>query len=379
MRYLYLINISLLIGALFEGSSASAYVVRVVTGEVRSGPYYNPTITRCRRTAAWPTGTAVKWFRNLTSFPDGSNSTKALISAWSRWNSGAANINISTVGDSGGVAFDDGKNSIWFSTRDTEGFPGVAYVSYSNRCNIKEADIIFNANGPWTFFENAQHEPFKERPRNFTGVAVHEFGHALGLEHEDRYYNIMGADSSHLTRGYNSDTFYGPGEDGNNGLVALYGAASGRPDIGLTVMRYEGIDGEYSTHKFGGIRTTSGVLASSCPIDKIGGQKCYSVVKGKTYQMEVTVENNGTAGAPSSIPINIYLNSKIDLSVGSFLVTRKVTVSRDVPYETKLSFTVPATAASKTYFFVSAEYAPPSGYSDRFSKNNAAFIPIYVQ
>ena len=77
-------------------------------------------------------------------------------------------------------------------------------------------------------------------PAHLRATASHELGHALGLQHENRLYNIMGDDFSHTYANGNL-LISGRGEDASEGLVRIYGAAgSVRPDIAIYALEISG-------------------------------------------------------------------------------------------------------------------------------------------
>lgn len=89
---------------------------------------------------------------------------------------------------------------------------------------IVDSDIVFNSakvfdvhagnqNGP-----TASCLPFFGQPTDFTRVAVHELGHALGLGHEPTNSAIMNPTAS--------ECIESPQTDDTNGLRALYGGAA---------------------------------------------------------------------------------------------------------------------------------------------------------
>ena len=194
--------------------------------------------------------------RATTSFPDGSNYTAALIKAWSKWNNGASNVNLGTVRtDGGNLGIGNGHNEIWVSSDQgiLENHPAVVLTFWDyDTCQIAESDMIFDANLKWTTGNDAQKlTVYGGNYRSFEGAAMHEFGHVMGLGHEGDEFNIMGNERTHVSRNSNT-VYYGPGEDGNQGAVVLYGQGSGREDLGASHFKYDKEDANgYSQHKFG--------------------------------------------------------------------------------------------------------------------------------
>jgi len=241
----------LLFAALFNvPTGASAYSYQTFSGcWTDIGDPYNPFDNKdycCNRTApARFSGNQIKFYRSAVSFPDGNAFTDALITAWSRWNNGAGNIQFSTVrDDSGFVGLDNGYNEIWISADEAfmGGAPAFAVNQYNYKtCYYDEADMVFDATPDGNLWSTNESDTnkymFSNTPtsRAFIATALHELGHTVGLQHESRYYNIMGADTQYGTRN-GTAIYYGPGEDGNNGMAAIYGAGMGREDISISPL-----------------------------------------------------------------------------------------------------------------------------------------------
>lgn len=111
---------------------------------------------------------------------------------------------------------DDGQNTVGFRGDDC-GFAfgsttlAITYSVFSGG-TLLETDIVFNANEAWDVYDG----PLRPRVTDFTRVATHELGHALGLGHEDRVPAIMSSLANDLTL---------PQKDDLDGVAALYGAS----------------------------------------------------------------------------------------------------------------------------------------------------------
>jgi len=102
----------------------------------------------------------------------------------------------------------------------------ITYTYYDNLGQRIESDIVFNANKSWNVFGGSWAEV-----NDFRRVAVHELGHALGLDHDERFAAIMNSAYS--------ESIETPQTDDINGLRALYGVGSEiRASVGAFVTRF---------------------------------------------------------------------------------------------------------------------------------------------
>lgn len=251
----------------------------------------------------------------------------------------------------------------------------------SNTCTVVAHDIRFG-NQNWVTGEDSDHAPYDPSPptggRSILGTAVHEGGHCIGIGHEDDVYNMMGDDRTHVTRN-STTTYYGPGEDLSNATIARWGKRSTTDayrDVGLTVMRWSGSDGTYSSHDFGVMRDS---LGNTLPTDgSFAGQPAYEVVAGETVQMELVVENNGEKNT-ESFSIGFYLSTNAFISTSDTLLSEDTgyVQTRNVPYEALEPVTIPIDTPPGNYFL--GAYADHDNVIPEVtSANNIAYYPIVV-
>lgn len=110
---------------------------------------------------------------------------------------------------------DDEKNGVEFAASDCDDDWGqntlaVTHIWYVGN-TIVETDIVFNANLNWDVYSG----PWSYSSNDFSRIAIHELGHALGLDHED-----SGVDT--IMASYAGD-IYLPQEDDVAGVTAIYG------------------------------------------------------------------------------------------------------------------------------------------------------------
>ncbi|MCX8050041.1 MAG: M10 family metallopeptidase domain-containing protein [Methylohalobius sp.] len=156
--------------------------------------------------------------RGQTTSPSGISWNQAFETAMQRWNERTVFRFHSQRGQADPCR-DDGKNTVGFR-RDDCGFAfgrttlAITYSSYS-RGTLLETDIVFNDNEPWDTYDG----PLRFDATDFTRVATHELGHALGLGHEDQIPAIMSSSVDDLIL---------PQKDDIEGVTALYG---GQPPL----------------------------------------------------------------------------------------------------------------------------------------------------
>ena len=349
-------------------------------------------VSQVAEAAAWRTcdGKKIKWSGNSAtvrasnvSFASGSSYTSALQTVISRVNDNPSKFNFSLVTGDTSVGKNNGQNETWF-TNDSGSLDGAPAVAFSwTHCywlfgwhyGIDEVDVVFNNNVSYTSSNNKTSlTPYGGSNRPFRTTAVHEFGHAMGLLHENRYYNIMGQDWDHIHANGSTARAY-LGEDAANGAVILYGTTSGNmEDVALTHHKYLGTSGEYSTHTPTRLYNSSGGNLSSF---FSGGERVHRVNKGQTVQLELTAENNGKSFQSPKIRYYISTNNIIstaDQNIG----TGSLNLTRNVPYTFKRTLTIPSSLNSGQNYWIGAVIDYDNAISESTGSNNATYIPIRV-
>lgn len=270
----------------------------------------------------------------------------------------------------------NGQNEIYLSS--SIATADCSWYFNASTCNVTEADIRFGS-PTWTTTDNSQHFPYKSPGRSMTATAVHEGAHCLGMAHANNRYNMMGTDFNHVTRN-GTAAYYGPGEDLSAGLIAWRGKKSTTDayrDLGITVFRYDGISGEYSSHKFGVLKNSSG--ATLPVVGSYQGQVTYQVVAGATIQMELTLENNGERDL--EVPnVGYYLSANSIISSDDTLITavNGYSLTRDAPLEITVTLTIPVATAPGNYFLGAYIDHDDLISNETTSANNAAYYPVAI-
>ena len=122
----------------------------------------------------------------------------AAADAAERWNNVAARFRFSRQSPSVAVSpctHANGVNTVAFSTTICGSAFGASTlavtISTFNPTSgvFNDADVLFNANRTWSTYSG----PFLSNPADLHRVAIHEFGHILGLEHPDQYGQVVNA------------------------------------------------------------------------------------------------------------------------------------------------------------------------------------------
>jgi len=178
---------------------------------------------------SWP-GSTVTMQLQLGSSPgallDGSDGWNTVAeNALARWNQVISRLQFQVVrGSTAPIASGNGVNNVIFDSSyfgRSFGAETLAVTLWSYRgSSFTEADVVFNTNWNW----NSYRGPLRSSSSggaliDFRRVALHEFGHVLGLDHPDDHgQNVTAQMNSTIS---NLDDL---ADDDINGARALYGA-----------------------------------------------------------------------------------------------------------------------------------------------------------
>ena len=246
--------------------------------------------------AGWNTcnGETQRWrngwtnmYISTTSFPAGSTWDTSLQDAMWHWNNVAGSgFNFYVGRDTDGTHnSSNGYNEVYFSGSEVGSALAVTFVRshcywlFGTQWGLDETDIAFNSNYSWN--TGAVNYANLGSPYHFRSVAIHELGHALGLNHEDRWMATMNSyypNSGPLGYYKEVDAL----ADDRVGARILYPDGTGETDVGASAFKRTGTG-------------TSGLVASTT-----------YVPRGGTVNMEWTFANQGTA--TQSFNVGFYLS-----------------------------------------------------------------------
>jgi hypothetical protein len=288
---------------------------------------------------------------SAVGFPAGNAYRTALGTVASRFNKNPSEFRFTQRYDDASVSFENGQSEVWFSD-DSDYNPAYTFWWYDIWGHVVEADVVFyNGEDYTTSMSKTSLWSYGGTHRPFQTTALHEYGHAAGLDHEADEYNLMGEDWTHIScNGATARSYVG--EDASDGLVSLYTHRDGVAieNVGVTLFRRTGHSGEYSSH--GPCKMTNS-QGTELAYTTYSGQRRYAVDKGQRVRVWFTYENSGETA--QTVNVGYYISPNATISTADTLIdTRRFGMRRNNVDTRYFTLTILGDLISGTTYYLGA-------------------------
>lgn len=276
------------------------------------------------------------------------NALADVAAAWSNTRS-KGSIQVAWVDDGDPVSGNGISEVYWV---DNLNAPAVTILwSGPPQCLTIEADVLFVDYFDYIASEDPEDlNAYEGSHYSFAAVAMHEFGHVLGISHRHDVYNVMGDANTHLHLNNGVVTAY-PGEWGIEKSAQLYGEKNGsHEDLGVAHWKRTGSYGQYSLHG----RTLVSAATGPGVVTVEWGDVVYEVEIGQKVKVETTLENFGKNS--KEVRVGYYLSTNDNMTTQDvFLGSHVKTIHPDIPTTIQSpSLTLPSNLADETDYWIGA-------------------------
>ena len=339
----------------------------------------------------WHSDTNTVGFKiQASSIPSSSAFRNGILEAISILNQNPSNIRVRVNPDTEWVSVGNGQNEIWFTDNSlvTTGAPAICIAHFNPFAfgvwNLMETDVIFNPAEVYTASRtHFDTWPYNGPFRPIQTTALHELGHAMGMQHENRIYNIMGEDWTHINHSSNSIRAT-RGPDIGSGLARLYGGLSPAVvDLSISNFKYLGTNGEYSTHQ----RTTFRSASTTDPVEAFTAlgtdtqdpnQLIFRVRANQWVTAEFTLENNGLNTVSARTRFVLSTNRTIT-TIDRSLFEQRFNFPNNRPSTLTVLLRIPADLPSGSRWYIGAIVDSTNTLIETTKRNNTSYIPIEVR
>ena len=308
---------------------------------------------------------------------------------------------INSVVEGGTAGSCNDQNEIYAADISAEGlaqFWTDCYWFFGWEWGLAEVDVILDTKEDdgtpraWTTSSNkSQINRYGGSNLMAESVLVHELGHFLGLMHVNTEYNIMGDSWDHMIT-QNGKTRSYLGEDASKGTTQLYGTQnSWYRDLSVSHFRYTGADGEYSTHartrvfKKDGTKWQKIIPYASTSFGGVDNQPVnelvWGVSRGDRLRFEFTVENNGKQ-TETNVRCGTYISTNDWISTSDRQIhtyTWDAIAAQGAAYTFFSEITIPNDLDQNRVYWVGYIVDDNNQIHEKTGKNNAAYIPVWIQ